>query len=167
MDWPQWKDVLPGKGEADMMVRACTAMVILPALLLAVLSCSKESALSGRWQYVQPPDTEGDVLYLATVRGEWNGFMNGLAREGEHGLFYYVVEVEELAVSEEGRVNFTVGRRGLHNERPGLSNIGSKGDAGFSGTPMLFSGRMEGGSLLFECTGEDCPDTIMRFEKMQ
>jgi len=150
-----------------MVVRAGIAWIIIPALLLAVLSCSKESALSGRWQYVQPPDSEGEILSLARIQGQWSGVLNGLAREGEHGLFYYVVKVEDLAVSEEGRVSFTVGRRSLHNERPGISGIGVRGDAGFSGTPMLFSGRMEGGSLLFECTGEDCPDTTMRFEKMQ
>ena len=43
--------------------------------------------LAGRWQYLQPPDTEGEVLDLSVASGQWRGIMNGLERAGEHGLF--------------------------------------------------------------------------------
>jgi len=77
---------------------------ILGVAALAALfqfSCSSQNPASsfvGRWQYIQSPDKEGEVLDLEVSSGRWRGILNGLERAGEHGLFYYVVETENLAV---------------------------------------------------------------------
>ena len=46
----------------------------------------RHTVLAGRWQYLQPPDKEGEVLELFVSSGRWRGIMNGLERAGEHGL---------------------------------------------------------------------------------
>lgn len=61
-----------------------------------VASREPTSSLIGRWQYIQPPDNEGEVLDMSLSGGRYRGIMNGLERAGEHGLFYYAVELAEL-----------------------------------------------------------------------
>jgi hypothetical protein len=55
-------------------------------------------SLVGRWQYIQPPDHEGELLDVSLANGRLRGILNGLERVGEHGLFYYVVEVSSRRV---------------------------------------------------------------------
>lgn len=127
-----------------------------------------QASLAGRWQYLQPPDTEGEVLDLFATSNHWRGIMNGLERAGEHGLFYYVVEIEKLVVAADGHISFEIGERQFFAKRPALSHLGGSGDSGLARLPMRFSGRMVGGDLVLSCNDEDgsCPDSTLRFKKL-
>jgi hypothetical protein len=124
--------------------------------------------LEGRWQYLQPPDTEGEVLYLVASSGQWRGVMNGLERAGEHGLFYYVVEVEKLSVAPDGSLSFEIGERSFFTKRPALSQLGWNGDGGFARGRMRFSGRIVGEDIVLQCADDDgsCPDSTLRFRRL-
>ncbi len=127
-----------------------------------------QASLAGRWQYLQPPDTEGEVLDLFTTSNHWRGIMNGLERAGEHGLFYYVVEIEKLVVLPDGNISFEIGERQFFAQRPALSHLGGNGDSGFARLHLRFSGRIVGGDLVLYCSDEDgsCPDSTLRFKKL-
>ena len=125
--------------------------------------------LAGRWRYLQPPDHEGEVLDLSVSSGQWRGIMNGLLRAGEHGVRYYVVEVENLIVDPDGSIRFEIGERPLAAKRPALSVVGGKADAGIDRYRMRFSGKIEAGNLVLHCTdrpGDSCPASSMTFKRM-
>jgi hypothetical protein len=127
-----------------------------------------EPPLAGRWQYLQPPDAEGEVLDFTLSSGRWRGIMNGLERVGEHGVFYYVIEVERLEVAPDGTVRFEVGEHSLFRRRPPLSAVGDSGDAGIVRDRMRFTGRLEAGDLVLRCVGpsSSCPDSTVRFKRI-
>ena len=124
--------------------------------------------LSGRWQYLQPPDEQGEVLDLFLESGQWRGIMNGLERAGEHGLFYYVVELENLTVESDGSLRFEIGERTFFSQRPPLSQTGAAGDSGFARSRMRFAGHLEAGGLIIDCKDVDgsCPDARLRFTRI-
>jgi hypothetical protein len=147
--------------------------LLTPAALLALISSAvlgqpPASLLPGRWQYLQPPDTEGEILDLVVSADGWRGIMNGLERAGEHGLFYYVAEVEQLAVEPDGNLSFEVGSRSFFSQRPALSQLAGEGDSGFARARLSFAGRLEAGDLVLRCTDDDgsCPDSTLRFERI-
>lgn len=151
-----------------MASRTLVALFILTALAAVAIAAPSEPGLVGRWQYLQPPDQEGEVLDLSYSAGRWHGVMNGLERAGEHGLFYYVVAVGNLAVETDGGIRFEIGERSFHHKRPALSHLGGQGDGGFARSRMRFAGRLEGGDLVLRCEDDDgsCPDSILRFKKI-
>jgi hypothetical protein len=158
--------------ETGLMLVPMTIRHLLVMLAIATL-CPGSSGgqvlptLAGRWQYLQPPDTEGEVLDFACLSGRWRGIMNGLERAGDHGLYYYVVEVEQLDVSADGRLRFEIGTRSFFSRRPALSNLSGKGEAGIARSRMRFSGRIEGGDLVLRCSGDgSCPDSVLRFKRL-
>ena len=81
-----------------------TALVALTSS--AAIAKQSEPSFAGRWQYLQPPDTEGEILDLFVSSGNWRGTMNGLERAGEHGLFYYVTAIENTEVAPDGTIRF-------------------------------------------------------------
>lgn len=126
------------------------------------------AALVGRWQYLQPPDQEGEVLDISFSGGRYRAIMNGLERAGEHGLFYYVIEPADFTVAVDGSIGFTVGERSFFGARPPLSRIGGQGNRGVSRDQMRFHGRIERGDLVLQCEGAggSCPDAMLRFKKI-
>lgn len=147
--------------------------ILVVAALTAIfqLPCSSQelpTSLAGRWQYLQPPDTEGEVLDLVASSEHWRGIMNGLERAGEHGLFYYVVEVEKLTVAPDGSIGFEIGERSFFTKRPALSRLGGNGDGGFARSRLRFSGRTVGEDIVLQCADEDgsCPDSTLRFKRL-
>lgn len=152
-----------------MTIRHILAIAALAAIYQ--LPCGGQElplSLAGRWQYLQPPDTEGEVLDLVASPGRWRGVMNGLERAGEHGLFYYVVEVEKLSVTPDGSISFEIGERAFFTKRPALSLLGGNGDGGFARSRMHFSGRLVGEDIVLQCADEDgsCPDSTLRFKRL-
>jgi hypothetical protein len=135
----------------------------------APLAQEPVSGIVGRWQYLQPPDSEGEVLDISRDGGRYRGVMSGLERAGEHGLYYYVVEVTDLRISTDGRVSFAVGSRSFFRQRPGLSALGKEGNAGRTLESMSFSGRLDGADLVLRCEGPgaSCPDAVLRFRKLE
>ena len=152
------------------------AALVAFAVLVALPGCDAGATevgpmLAGRWQYVQPPDPEGEVLDLIAFSGRWRGIMNGLERAGEHGLYYYVAEVENIEVAPDGAIRFEVGERTLHSRRPAISSLAAARDAGAAGVVrdrMRFTGRVEAGDLVLRCVdpGGSCPDSTLRFRRM-
>jgi hypothetical protein len=134
--------------------------------VVGVAAARQTTPAAGRWQYIQFPDREGEVLDLFVADGRWRGIMNGLERTGDHGLFYYVVEVEQLAVDPDGTIRFEVSERSLFDERPPLSQLGGVGSGGLIRSRMRFSGRIEGGVLILRCADDDgsCPDATLHFK---
>lgn len=140
-------------------------------MVIFQLPCSSqelEPALAGRWQYLQTPGTQGEVLDLTFADDRWRGIMNGLERAGEHGLFYYVVELQNLSVTRDGNIHFEVGEREFFNKRPRLSHPGGKGDGGIARSQMRFFGRIADDELVLQCSDEDgsCPDSSLRFKRV-
>lgn len=140
------------------------------SLLFGAASFAQTSAptIVGRWQYIQPPDSEGEVLDISLIGERYTGIMNGLERAGDHGLFYYVLEVSDLAIGADESVRFTVGPRSFFRQRPPLSRLGTKSDGGGTRERMIFFGRIEGSELVLQCKGpgSSCPDSTLRFKKL-
>ena len=144
------------------------AVTALVAFVASTATGQQTASFAGHWQYLQPPDKEGEILVLLHSSGRWRGIMNGLERTGEHGLFYYVVEVENLVVDPNGSIRFEVGNRSYFRKRPALSDLAGRGDGGFARSRMHFAGRMEGRELILRCEDEDrsCPDSTLRFKRL-
>jgi hypothetical protein len=145
---------------------ACALASIL--LVSAAFAQSSAPDLVGRWQYIQPPDRQGEILDISLSNGRYKGIMNGLERAGEHGLFYYVVEVSDLSIAADGSIRFTVGPHSYFRQRPKLSVLGAKGDAGGTRENMHFLGRLEGSELVLQCKdpGLSCPASTLRFKRL-
>ena len=151
------------------MIRHAVLVTSAVVSLVLVLAAG-DSAPSpvGRWQYLQPPDREGEVLDISVTDGQLKGIMNGLERAGEHGLYYYVVEVSDLAVAADGTVRFSVGTRTFFSKRPEFSKLGVEGDSGLARDVMEFEGRIVGADLVLKCRGDagSCPDSILKFKRV-
>ncbi len=141
---------------------------VLFAIVALLVADELAPSLVGRWQYIQSPDHEGEVLDLSLVDRQLKGILNGLERAGEHGLFYYVVEVSELEVASDGGVRFVVGERTFFSKRPPLSELGGTGESGVARDVMVFEGRLDGPDLVLACRGDagSCPDSKMRFKRV-
>ena len=146
-------------------------LLVAAVLVMAYSSAAAQAPqpLAGRWQYLQAPDNEGEVLDLSISSGHWRGIMNGLLRSGDHGVYYYVVEIENVRVDTNGTIRFEVRERQLASKRPPLSVLGGKTDAGVDRYRMQFTGRIEAGDLVLQCAdpkGGSCPASSMRFKRM-
>ncbi|RPJ06621.1 MAG: hypothetical protein EHM36_06745, partial [Deltaproteobacteria bacterium] len=90
--------------------RTATIVVLFVFLGTAGLAFNADfKTLSGTWEYTQKNSTtetgfdpQGERLELLSQTGTLKGIYHGLEREGEHGLFYSIVEIEELQVSASG-----------------------------------------------------------------
>jgi hypothetical protein len=142
----------------------------LASILMVSAAFAQASApdIVGRWQYLQPPDRQGEILDIALVNGRYKGIMNGLERAGEHGLFYYVVEVSDLSIAADGSIRFTVGPRSFYRHRPKLSVPANARDSGGTRESMHFSGGLKGSELVLQCKdpGFSCPDSTLRFKRL-
>lgn len=144
------------------------ALFLLAGAAAVTPAQASDAALVGRWQYLQLPDKEGEVLDISFSGGRYRAIMNGLERAGEHGLFYYVVEPTDFAVAADGSISFTIGARRLFGVRPSLSRVGGEGIRGASRDLMRFHGRMERRDLVLTCEGAagSCPDAELRFKRI-
>ena len=151
-------------------VTCCVSLTVIlsGACQAQALQRPLASSIVGRWQYIQSPDSEGEVLDIVISGDRYIGIMNGLERAGEHGLFYYVVKVSHFVITIDGKIRFVVGPRLFHRQRPALSTLDAKGDGGGTQERMVFSGRLEGAELLLQCSdrGASCPDSVLRFRKI-
>jgi hypothetical protein len=142
--------------------------IFFVALLVPFVASGASPEFAGRWEYIQPPDREGEVLDLWESGSRYRGIMNGLERAGEHGLFYFVVEVQKLNISTESTISFVVGERSFFARRPSLSVLDVTGDSGHARDLMRFEGRLDGADLVLRCSGSggSCPAEIMRFKRV-
>lgn len=138
-------------------------------------SIEQPGPILGRWEYRQAAlpgefDPEGEILEFAIVNGKVTGTYHGLQREGEHGLFYTLVDVDSLALGDNRKISFIVPPRAFYSKR-----ISSKTDleteeprsAGFSKGILKFNGEIVGDKLVLKCASDmnECPDDKMVFRK--
>jgi hypothetical protein len=134
---------------------------------------SCDAQFLGWWEYRQAAgtafDAQGEKLELTCRGGIMRGLYHGLERAGEHGLFYTLVEMKDLTVTDSV-LSFLVGERELFSERPrNLDDIGQKKVtwAGVTRDTLVMRGRLERGNLVVTCTSTAglCPDKVMVFHK--
>lgn len=131
----------------------------------------------GSWEYRQRNsssptgyDNQGEILKLIQVCGVIKGFYFGLERTGEHGLWYTLVEIQYVKVSEDGRITFMVPARNLYRDRPdSLKDIETlrNTSTGFTRTELKFQGQLKNNDLILHCISEpsECPEEVMVFRK--
>ena len=152
------------------------SLAFLLALPTGLISrpASCPSPLLGAWEYRQRAgdsyDAEGERLQLSCGDKILKGLYYGLEREGEHGLFYTLVEITEVTVSPETELYFTVPARELFYARPkSLQDLAGKKlpSAGFTRDELHLRGRLKDGNLVLSCTSESgsCPENVMVFRR--
>jgi hypothetical protein len=128
----------------------------------------------GTWEYRQRAgdgyDEEGERLELSCPGGSLQGLYYGLEREGEHGLFYTLVEMIDVKLSPKGELSFTVPERELFHVRPkDFQEVRQKKleSAGLTRDELHMRGRIDAGTIILTCTSNSpsCPERIMVFRK--
>ena len=131
----------------------------------------------GTWEYRQKNsssptgyDDQGEILVFKIIGGAVRGLYFGLERTGEHGLWYTLVEIEDIALHSDGKITFKVPARDLYPKRPAsLTDLEKQKDVvqGFTRVELFFQGQIRNGDLVLECRPgpTDCPDYIMVFRK--
>jgi len=146
-----------------------TAAIIAPA---APAPC--DTRFLGMWEYRQAAgagfDAEGERLEFRCSGGVLAGLYFGLERAEEHGLFYTLVEMKDVQVTDVGGISFLVGERELYRERPRtLDDIRLKKVtwSGATRDTLVMRGRLELGNLVVRCASSAhlCPDQVMVFSK--
>lgn len=160
---------------AGRSLTAGLAIGLVPLFLTSSFSPSERDCPSqylGVWEYRQQAgegyDPEGERLELSCVGGSMRGLYFGLEREGEHGLFYTLVQLPDLKLAPNGDLTFTVPGRELFYERPkNLQEVDQKSvaSAGFTRDELRLRGRLKEGRLVLGCTsaGHSCPEAVMVF----
>ena len=158
-----------------------TAFSFLAILVLAGLIVGGQSPvdkcprhLLGAWEYRQAAgdgfDAVGERLELSCTESTLRGLYHGLEREGEHGLYYTLVEVRNLKVDQAGLMSFVVPERELLPQRSSsLAAVQQKrlSSSGITRDQLNFRGRLEHGNLVLTCTaeGNSCPEPRMLFRR--
>lgn len=129
----------------------------------------------GTWEYRQANtgtasgfDEEGERLELRIENDQLKGAYFGLAREGEHGLFYTAVEIKDIQVSHEKQIQFSVPDRLFYAERPkSLKDASRIKNVGFTRTALKMDGELKNGKLILNCTSSnyECPAPVLEFCK--
>lgn len=130
----------------------------------------------GTWEYRQSNsgadsgyDSEGERLVFENMNGELQGVYHGLEREGEHGLFYSVVEVTDIKLKNKEEISFTVPARRVFCNRPkGIEEAESiKQGCGFTSYQLFMEGKIDDNKLIITCDPDywTCPDKKMVFRK--
>ena len=135
--------------------------------------------LTGTWEYRQKNsasptgyDAQGERLELRREDGSIRGLYFGLERTGDHGLWYTLVQIKDVEVSDEGGIAFTVPGRDFFSERPrSLEDIERLKTLpkGFTSTPLKFRGGLRNGELILRCASEayECPDDVLIFRRVK
>ncbi|HEX6433761.1 MAG TPA: hypothetical protein VFZ87_05950 [Gemmatimonadales bacterium] len=156
-----------------------TAFSFFGILLLAGMVVRGQSPATGcppqflgAWEYRQAAgdgfDAQGERLELSCSGNALRGLYHGLEHEGEHGLFYTLVEVRDLKVDQAGLISFVVPERELFPRPPStLAVVQQKllPSSGITRDQLHFHGRLENQKLVLTCTagGNSCPERRMVF----
>ncbi len=128
----------------------------------------------GAWEYRQRAgdgyDEEGERIEISCDKGSMRGLYFGLEREGEHGLFYTLVELTDVKLGSNGDLTLTVPERNLFHQRPkNLQEVERNRltAAGFTRDTLHLRGRLQQGNLVLTCTstGHSCPEDLMLFRR--
>jgi hypothetical protein len=148
-----------------------TFLSLNPAGSKAVAPCS--TRFTGVWEYRQAAgegvDAEGERLELTCSRKGLRAVYYGLEREGEEGLFYTAVEVNNLTVTGD-EIAFVVPEREVFSTRPRDLETVTRHllpSTGVTRDQLQFRGRLEQAKLVLTCSAETatCPDRRMVFSR--
>jgi hypothetical protein len=156
--------------------------ILVSCLLTGPKAFAEDNALKpflGIWEYrmrdsASPTgyDKEEERLELNEKGGAIQGLYFGLERGEDHGLFYSVVGIKGLKVSEGGKISFIVPGRDFYRVRP--INLAEAEDlkkhnltGGFTRREMKFQGQLKNGHLILQCTADayECSEDVMVFRK--
>ena len=156
-----------------------TAFSFLGIMVLAGLVVSGQTPrygcprqFLGAWEYRQAAgdgfDAEGERLELICSGQTLSGLYHGMEREGEHGLFYTLVEIRNLKVDADGLISFLVPERELFQRPPPtLDALQQKRlpSSGVTRDQLHFQGYLQNRKLVLTCTasGGSCPEPRMVF----
>jgi hypothetical protein len=110
-------------------------------------------------------DDEGERILFTRHGDKVTGLYFGLEREGEHGLFYTLVELENIGITAN-KISFTIPARTLYSKRP--AKLGEPPEqAGRTNSELTYEGTWEDERLVLLCndTSLSCPDRRMVFRK--
>jgi hypothetical protein len=155
--------------------------ILVSCLLTGPKAFAGDDAITpflGTWEYrMRDPDSptgyadEGERLELNEKGGSIQGLYFGLQREGEHGLWYTLVEIKNVEVSEGGKITFIVPFRRIYPVRPSslaeAEEINKHHGSGFTRIEMKFQGQLKNGHLILQCISDayECPEDVMVFRK--
>lgn len=132
------------------------------------------SRFLGTWEFRQAAgdgyDAEGERLEVTCRGNAVHLLYHGLEREGEHGLFYTLVEAKDVHVTPARHISFVVPERELFRQRPqNLEAVKQKRltSAGITRDELHLEGRLENQKLVLTCTakGGSCPEPRMVFHR--
>lgn len=160
----------------------CLSMGALITAALFVIPCfcnagDQWDLFIGMWEYRQPNsaaesgyDPEGERIEIRRTDQSIKAVYFGVEREGEHGLFYSVTDVENLSMDSKGGISFTVPARRLYHERPASLEAAKKrgNDSGFTSYALHMSGTRDNSRLVVRCVSKfgNCPDDQIVFKKV-
>jgi hypothetical protein len=163
--------------------RVSLLIVVFSALSFSNVFAGEDilKLLLGSWEY-KARDTysatgyedEGERLELYYDAGSIRGLYFGLEREGEHGLYYSLVELKDVKVNKAGEISFIVPGRDFFTKRPhSLTEIksGKTHPVGATRFKLKMQGDLQGEKLVIHCisdypTGDgECSEDIMVFQK--
>lgn len=124
----------------------------------------------GTWKFTE----EEEKLTITSSDGRLRGVYYGLELAGEHGRFYYVTELTNLKIDNEGNISFDIPERELITEPvrtlAEAREMGMSEDkkAGFTRDVIHMKGSMKSGYLEFECRSDSdsCYDKTMKFKRI-
>ncbi len=158
-----------------------TSWLTVSVVLLLAASAATPARASGDpfgpflgvWEYRQENrgtasgyDHEGERIEFSRRGDAVQGLYYGLEREGEHGLFYTLVEVREVSLAADGKISFRVPPRHMFTKRP--RTLGEQApSAGFTSDELTMRGHIENTRLVLHCSSRSatCPDKVMVFRK--
>lgn len=140
-----------------------------------LFASERQNPFLGKWEYRQASlpgeyDSEGEIIEFQALNGVVSGVYHGLEREGEHGLFYSLVDIDSLAIREEGKISFIVPGRTFYAKRPMTKSDLEKAELQSSGNSkgtLKFAGGLAGDKLVLDCASDlgECPENKMVFRR--
>ncbi len=121
------------------------------------------------YQYLYDSEVP-DHLFTLIFKCEGNGLKGkifGPDPEGEHGLWFFRADLENLKVDSLDNIEFEFSQGHLYPDRITMDNYLDSlntDNAGFSRGQIYFKGKMSGDSIVFKCSPDyDCYDATMTF----
>jgi hypothetical protein len=122
------------------------------------------------YQYRYDSEMSDDYLFTLIFKCEQNGLdgkIFGPDPEGEHGLWFFRADLENLKVDSLSNIEFEFSQGYLYPDRITMDNYLDSlntDNAGFSRGQIYYKGKISGDSIVFKCNPEyDCYDEAMTF----
>jgi len=121
------------------------------------------------YQYLYDSEVP-DHLFTLIFKCEDNGLKGkifGPDPEGEHGLWFFRADLENIKVDSVNNIEFEFSQGYLYPDRITMDNYLDSlntDNAGFSRGQIYYKGKISGDSIVFKCSPDyDCYDATMTF----